>query len=102
LRLARAVPRLLGDLLGHLRVDRIDAVCEFGFDDPCDTGVVFGLLSPLAHIVPSVSPAHVELRPVFEVACLSGDIDATVRVTPVRLIPPAVRFAWRALGPGRA
>lgn len=100
--MARAAPGLVGGLLRQFRILRIEAEADFGFDDPADTGAVYGLLAPFAFGLPPGTRSSVVLRPDFETPRLSGRIDATVEVTPIRLLPPALRFAWRSFGPAAA
>lgn len=91
----RGLPALFGEVLGKFTITEIRAEGEFGFDDPADTGVVYGMLTPLIHGCPHLAGVSVELRPVFGSRRLAGRLDATVEVTPAALIPPALRFAWR-------
>ncbi|MFN3171600.1 MAG: DUF2953 domain-containing protein [Hyphomicrobiales bacterium] len=86
------VPALLGDLLNLFHVEHLHAEADFGFDDPCDTGVVFGLLTPVLYGLPSNGVIGVQARPDFSQARLEGRFDATVRLIPLQLVAPIVRY----------
>jgi hypothetical protein len=97
----RGIPALIGDVLGKFKITQLRAEGEFGFDDPADTGAVFGMLTPLIYGGPQVAGVSVDLRPVFGGRRLAGSLSAAVEVTPAALIPPALRFAWRNLADRR-
>lgn len=98
-RILAAVPRLLIDLITVIHVDRLAVDAEIGFDDPADTGQLFGLLYAVRYARRSDSPVSIDVRPDFTQRRFSGAIDAEVRFVPVAFVPPGVRFAWRAFGP---
>lgn len=102
-RMLRAGPALIGGVLGCVRVDRFHVDCTFGLGDPAETGQVFGALAPFVYgarwgrgAAPSV-----KLTPVFDRACLEGEADVTLAVTPIRLLGPVLRFGWASFRPGR-
>lgn len=86
------VPALLGDLLNVFHVEHLHAEADFGFHDPCDTGVVFGLLTPVLYALPSNGVIGVQARPDFSQARLEGRFDATVRLIPLQLVAPIIRY----------
>ncbi len=98
--LLRGVPRLLADLLACLRIEHLHVDGEFGLDDPADTGRVWGMLAPLLYAVPPLAGVAT-VRPRFDGATLSGDAEATLRLVPAALLPPALRFAWTVARGGR-
>lgn len=100
LRMARAAPRLLRGLLGQIHLDRFHVNCVFGLDDPADTGRLFGLLAPIQYGTDWAWGRNVsiDMRPDFNRLCLDGNADVALAVTPLRLLPPAVRFAWATFG----
>jgi hypothetical protein len=79
----------------------------FGFDDPADTGVTFGALSPLL-VMARVRGLDLQCQPVFDEATWQGALHTSVRLRPIAVIgvllafvvsPPALRAAraaWRA------
>ncbi len=99
-RLAKNLPRLIKDLLRRVRVVRLDVDGVVGLGDPADTGALYGRLMPLIYGVPWPDDVHINVRPEFGDATLSGAVDAAADVTPAALVPPAVSFAWSTFGPG--
>jgi hypothetical protein len=102
-RMLRAGPGLIGGLIRQIRVERCRVECRFGLGDPADTGQAYGLLAPLVFAPPWGwdGAGAVVLTPDFERACLEGEAEVALAVVPARLLPPIVRFAWAAFGPGR-
>jgi hypothetical protein len=98
MRLLRATPRFLRAGLGQIRVESCRGTCRFGFDDPAETGQLYGYLIPLT------LPLRDRLRldPDFTRACLVADLDCRLSVVPVRLLGPVLRFGWAGFGPRRA
>lgn len=102
-RMLRAAPSLLRGLLGPVSVGRLRVHCRFGLDDPALTGQTFGLIAPLVYGCRWAWPrvADVRVTPVFDRACLDGEADVAITFVPLRLLPPALRFAWASFGPRR-
>lgn len=98
-RVVSALPGLLADLLHIVHFDVLEVDAEFGLSDPTDTGQLYGCLIPLQYGLPWLGHAHVALRPNFEQACFVGELRASLRFTVAALLPPVVRFGWRAFGP---
>ncbi len=90
----RGVPTLLGELLLAIRFGHLRAEIDFGFDDPSDTGAVFGLLTPFLYGCPPVTGIALIARPDFGRARLEGHVEAALDVTPAKLIAPFVRYGW--------
>ncbi len=100
-RLIKNAPRLLGDILGTFHFDYLNLDADFGLPDPADTGHLYGCMTPFLYGAPLPSGVAVSLRPDFNRARFSGVFDAALHITPVALLPPAFRFAWRTFGPKR-
>jgi hypothetical protein len=104
--LPRAV-RFLGSALRQVRLERCCADIMFGFDNPADTGFVYGCLSPVL-VMAEVRGLDVHCRPMFMESGVRGDVNATIRVRPLAVLgaiaafllsPPVLRAAtaaWRA------
>ena len=99
--MAKALPRLIKELLQvvHLEELRLDA--GFGLPDPADTGQLYGCLVPLQYTGFLPHQASISLRPDFTGRSFDCELDGTARFTAAALLPPAIRFGWRAFGPGR-
>lgn len=94
--LLREAAALLRDLLGCVRVERLQAAGRFGFDDPADTGQAWGLVAPWLYAVPGAR-ARCDIAPDFERPGLHGHAEAQLRVVPAALLLQTLRHAWRVL-----
>ena len=92
-RLIRAAPRLLVRLFAQVKIEALDADIRFGFDDPVDTGVLYGAVTPVSLLLGN----HVTIRPDFDTAVLAGRGHFAARLTPAALLPPLVAFVWTAV-----
>ena len=80
---------------------------NFGFDDPADTGIVYGFLSPWL-VMATMRGWNVDCWPMFLETGVTGKLQGTIRVRPLAVLstivafllsPPvlrAIRSAWRA------
>ncbi|MBX3636338.1 MAG: DUF2953 domain-containing protein [Rubrivivax sp.] len=94
--LLREAPALLRDLLGCVRVERLQAAGRFGLDDPADTGQAWGLVAPWLYAIPGAR-ARCDIAPDFERPGLQGRAEAQLRVVPATLLLQTLRHAWRVL-----
>lgn len=94
-----AAPKLVADILQTITVEEAIANVEFGLEDPADTGMLLGWLNAARYAAGSRSTARLDIRPVFDGAHLQGSLFATLRLRPIALLAPMVRFAWRVFGP---
>lgn len=98
-RVLEAGPRLFRDLLRPIRVERLSLDADLGLSDPADTGMLFGLLQALIRSMPARRVISVSVRPDFGGPRFAGVAEAELRLTPLALVAPGVRFAWRVFGP---
>lgn len=99
--MAKALPRLIKELLQVLHLEELRLDAAFGLPDPADTGQLYGCLAPLQYAGLLPDRVTVSLRPDFAGRSFDGACDGTVRFTAAALLPSAVRFGWRVFGPGR-
>ena len=99
--LARAVMRLIGDVLRRIRIDTARLKMRFGLGDPAETGQVFGYLAPLIYGTTPGQAIWLEVEPVFDQAVLEGEAELDLSVVPATLLGPLFRFGWFAFGPVR-
>ena len=104
--LVRRVIRVSSDVLRHVRLDELRLRTAFGFDNPADTGVVYGILAPWL-VLAEQRGWSVECRPMFLESGLRGALRATLHVRPLavlgtllafllsRPVRRAVRSAWQ-------
>ena len=100
-RILPAAMRLVNDIFGRLHVEKLALDVRFGADDPADTGQIYGSIAPVIYGTAGCRSLQLNVRPVFDGAVFDGHAALDVRFTPLRLIPPFVRFGWSALGPHR-
>jgi len=101
--LLRRVAWLLRALVRQVKWETLSARIEFGFDDPADTGQVYGTLVPVQLLV-ARQGWDLHWFPEFTGAVLQGSGTAAVRVRPLSVLGVVVGFllsppVWRA---GRA
>jgi hypothetical protein len=94
-------------LVSRIKVHEFRLHTAFGFDNPADTGIAYGYLSPML-VAASVGGLDVRCQPVFSEATLQGTARASIRVRPLSVIGVLVGFvlsgpalramvaAWRA------
>ena len=85
--------RLVLALLRQAKLEEFRVRTAFGFDNPADTGVVYGLLSPLLMIATSRG-LNFECRPMFEDSGLRGAVSATVHVRPLSVAGALAAFVF--------
>ena len=69
----------------------------FGLDDPADTGLIFGLITPAVYGLGSET-CHVSVEPDFSRRRFAGQAEVELEFTPVAVVWPAIRFGlqlWR-------
>lgn len=96
-----AVLRFVTDLLGCIRVGRLNVDAHFGLGDPAMTGEAFGMLSPMIYAAPAFPGVHVRIVPDFDRTVLTGAADIAFSVVPIRLLGPIIRLGWHIFGPAR-
>ncbi len=90
---------LLSGVIAAIHFEELRVDADFGLGDPADTGQAFGMLAPIMYGTPGC--ADLQLRPVFDRACLSGQGHLRWRIRPATLLWPFVRFGWAVWGPVR-
>lgn len=103
----RRVADLISSLLRQVRLERFHLDAAVGFEDPVNTGIAYGCLSPLLMLA-HARGLDVRYTPMFVEPGIIGDWQMTVRVRPMSIArsvvaflvsPAAVRAlaaAWRA------
>jgi hypothetical protein len=97
------VLRLMRGLLRRIRFTTLELSARLGFDDPADTGRLWGLLGPVSALLTLPAPARVELVPAFDEALFHLDARGEARVVPGAVLltvlafvlaPATLRAAW--------
>ncbi len=93
--LLRQIKVLVTDVLSSLSIRQLRADFRIGLDNPADTGLLFATIGPsLIFLSPSVRRS-ISIKPSFEVeAVLEGYAQAAVRLRPIRLLVPLLRFVF--------
>lgn len=99
--------RLVVTLSRQVTFEEFRLRTTFGLENPADTGIVYGFLTPLL-VVAHTRGLNVVCRPMFLDSGWNGSVSATVRVRPVSVLaalavflvsPPVIRalgVAWQA------
>lgn len=90
----RSIPKLVYRLFRTVKIKRIKAVIAFGFDNPADTGMAYGMLTPIERGLGYSALRQISFHPDFNQAKLEGAGELQARFTPITVLPPIARFAW--------
>ena len=85
------VVRLALALLRRVKLERLQLETMFGFENPADTGFVYGCLSPVL-VMADLRGLNIRCRPMFLESGVRGALRATIRVRPLLLVGPMVAF----------
>jgi len=94
LRLLRHLPRLLSRLIGTVKFESLRATFGFGFDNPADTGMVYGMLNPLERTIGNSEKRQIMLHPDFDRAKFQSQGKMVARFTPITIFPPLFSYGW--------
>ena len=86
--------RLLKDVLGCFKIRDLIVNLRVGLDNPADTGLLFAIIGPATFKLSSSFPQKIKLQPAFDEAVLEGYLHGAVRLQPIQLVPPILRFAF--------
>lgn len=83
--------RTLGKLLKHIRPQKLKVKGRLGFDDPAQTGQVFGIIGMLMPIYGE----HIQLEAVFDEKIMEGELYLSGRIRIGTLLWLAIRLMTR-------
>jgi len=89
--LLKQFKRLLKDIISRFKIRELRVNLRIGLDHPADTGLFFAIVGPITYLLKS--PQHIILQPAFDEAVLEGDLSGAVRLQPIQLVVPLLRFA---------
>jgi hypothetical protein len=93
--LLRRLKELLKGVFSCLKFRELVADFEIGLGDPADTGLLFAFIGPATAFLGSSRRHQIRLEPYFgEDAVLQGYSRGTVRLHPIQLAPPFLKFAF--------
>jgi hypothetical protein len=91
----RRIKLLLKGILRLLRIENLVADIKVGLGDPADTGLLFAIIGATTYFLGSYFPNRIKVQPSFaDEAVLEGSLYGTLRLRPIQLIPPLLRFAF--------
>ena len=85
--------RLARRLLRVIRVKELNLSLQVGLGDPAETGQLLGLVSPVTACVGAIPGVQMSLEPDFYGETFRGHCNGSVRIYPIRIVPPMVLFA---------
>ncbi len=85
--------RLLGELLGRVRIRRAGLDLSIGTNDPAATGELAGFAAPIVVLANALPRTRVTFTPDFTGPTLEGAGEGEIRFVPITLVPPMVSFA---------
>ena len=93
--LLRQLNVLIKGILSCLEIRDLTMDFRVGLDDPADTGLLFAAINPATLFLSPSFPHRINLEPSFEgEAVLEGHGHGTVRLRPIRLSLPLLRFIF--------
>ena len=96
--LSGKIPKLVRQILGCLRIKKLDVALRVGGDDPFDTGMLCSVLWPT--LIPPRPPGTVrfQLEPVFNQFAFEASLQGWVRLFPIQLAWVLISFALSPTG----
>jgi len=93
---------LVTGLIGAFRIEFFRVHLRVGLADPADTGRLLGLLWSMIAPLEALSPMDAKIEPNFYEEIFGAEMAGAMRVWPIRVAPPVVRFllsrpAWKAV-----
>ena len=93
--LLRRLGGLLRNTISRLSIKEFRANFRVGLDDPADTGLLFAVIGPATSFLNSSWHHQIRVEPSFEdEAVFEGYLYGTVRLRPIQLVPPFIRFVF--------
>ncbi len=80
-------------MLRAIRVRELNVSLQVGLGNPAETGQLLGLVSPVTACVGAIPGVQMSVEPDFYEETLRGYCNGSVRIFPIRMVPPMVLFA---------
>jgi len=80
-------------MLRSIRVRELNLGLQVGLGDPAETGRLRGLMSPVVACVDAIPSVQMNVEPDFYQETFRGYCNGSVRIYPIRMVPPIVCFA---------
>jgi hypothetical protein len=93
--LPKQIKVLVTDVFNSLNIKQLRVNFIIGFDNPADTGLLFAAIRPTFVFFSPPDRYSINIRPSFEdEAILEGYMQVVVRLLPIRLVIPLVKFVF--------
>ena len=93
--LLRQLKVLLKDILSRFKIRNLTADFRVGLGDPADTGLLFAIIGPVLSFLSPPFPHQIRVEPSFgSEAVFEGYSYGKVRLRPIQLVPPLLRFVF--------
>ena len=92
--LLRQLKGLVRGVLSRLYIRNLVVNLRIGLDNPADTGLLFALIGPAISFLSFPFPHQIRVQPSFEEAVLEGYSYGRVRLRPIQLVAPFLKFAF--------
>jgi hypothetical protein len=93
--LLKQIKVLAIDLFNSLSIRQLSANFRLGLDNPADTGLLFAFFGPMFVFFNPPDRYSINIKPSFEDgAILEGNMQAVVRLMPIRLVIPLIKFVF--------
>ena len=80
-------------MLRAIRVRELNLGLQIGLGDPAETGQLLGLVSPVTACVGAIPGVQMSVEPDFYEETFRSYCNGSVRIYPIRMVPPMVLFA---------
>jgi len=84
---------LLRDIFRQFKIGNLEANFRIGFDNPANTGLLFAFIGPVMLFLSRPLRPQIRIEPSFEAVC-EGYLYGTIRLRPLQLVTPFLRFAF--------
>ncbi len=85
---------LVKDILSQPKIKDLVANFKIGLDNPADTGLLFALIGATTPFLRLPSQYQITVQPSFDKAVFEGFSYGHVRLRPIRLVGPFIRFVF--------
>lgn len=92
--LPRQIKNLVRDVLGQLKIRELAVNLRLGLDNPADTGFLFALIGATTPFLRLPSQYQITVQPSFDKAVFEGFSYGHVRLRPIKLVGPFIRFVF--------
>lgn len=93
--LLKQIKVLIKDIFNSISIRQLKANFIIGFDNPADTGLLFAFVGPASVSLNHSKKFSINIEPSFEdEAILKGYIHLIIRIIPIRLVVPFLRFIF--------